>query len=229
MRTLGYEHTPLDQLRVSLDGALLAKVVLAGVAFGLAGRTYLALHHAVAGLAKRWINWPPAWPVAGAAMVLALAGLFGRDYVGLSTPLAEMALAGSAAGFSVFALKIVFTAVTLGSGFVGGEVTPLFVTGAALGAALAGPLNVEVGVLAAVGFVAVFAGASKTPLACAVMSVELFGADALALSALACLVAAVCSGPRGLYPKGSEATTSQTDSGPQTPYLARRFWPRNVG
>ncbi|MCZ7627909.1 MAG: chloride channel protein [Microthrixaceae bacterium] len=98
-----------------------------------------------------------------------------------------------------FALKILFTAVTLGSGFVGGEVTPLFVIGATLGATLAGVLDVPVPFLAALGFVAVFAGAANTPLACTIMGVELFGAGAVPYFAAACVISYVFSSHRDLW------------------------------
>jgi H+/Cl- antiporter ClcA len=99
----------------------------------------------------------------------------------------------------VFALKIVFTAVTLGSGFPGGEVTPLFVTGTTLGAALASPLGLDPKLLAAVGFVAVFAAAANTPLACTIMGVELFGSGATMAIAVGCVIAYVCSAHEGIF------------------------------
>ncbi len=98
-----------------------------------------------------------------------------------------------------FLAKFAFTAVTLGSGFVGGEVTPLFVIGATLGATLAGVLDVPVPLLAALGFVAVFAGAANTPLACTIMGAELFGAGAVGYVAIACVLAFVFSSHRGIY------------------------------
>jgi H+/Cl- antiporter ClcA len=109
------------------------------------------------------------------------------------------ALDGTGVVWYAFALKLLFTAVTLGSGFQGGEVTPLFVIGATLGAALAVPLGVPVGLLASVGFVAVFAAATNTPLACTIMGLELFGAAALPYLAVGCVVAYVFSSHRGIY------------------------------
>jgi chloride channel protein, CIC family len=96
-------------------------------------------------------------------------------------------------------LKIVFTAVTLGALFQGGEVTPLFVVGATLGTTLAGVLGVPPTLLAALGFVAVFAAATNTPIACTIMGVELFGAGAALYFATACVVSYVFSAHRGIY------------------------------
>ena len=93
-----------------------------------------------------------------------------------------------------------FTAVTLGCAFPGGEVAPLFVIGATLGAALAQPLGLPIPLLAAIGFVAVFAGAANKPLACTIMGVELFGAGATVTIAIGCITAYVFSNHLGIYP-----------------------------
>ncbi|MHB8467348.1 MAG: chloride channel protein, partial [Acidimicrobiales bacterium] len=135
-----------------------------------------------------------------------------RDYLGLSIPLITRSLAGGIGIISfAFALKLLFTSVTLGTGFQGGEVTPLFVIGATLGATLGQLLGVPIPLMAAIGFVAVFAGATNTPLACTIMGVELFGGAPLVLLAVACVVSYVFSSHRGIYgaqrvdtPKGSD-------------------------
>lgn len=199
VRALGYHHNALRPLAVEVDFALLGKVALAGLAFGLAGAAFVELHHAVRALLARTIPWPPLRPFVGGIAVLALVALNGRDYLGLSLGLSSRALDGEHLGFAVFALKILFTAITLGAGFPGGEVTPIFVTGATLGAALASPLGVDTRLLAGIGFVAVFAGVANTPLACTIMSVELFGSGAVMPFAVGCVVAYVFSSHRGIY------------------------------
>jgi H+/Cl- antiporter ClcA len=196
---LGYHHPARAPLDVSLDVWLVAKVAVAGLAFGLAGAAFAELTHAVRRTMSR-VNWPPLRTVVGGIAVIGLAALFGRDYLGLSLPLADRALAGDQLSFAVFALKIIFTAITLGCAFPGGEITPLFVIGATLGAALATPLHLPVALLAAIGFVAVFAGAANTPLACTIMGVELFGSAAVVPIAVGCVIAYVFSSHRGIYP-----------------------------
>jgi H+/Cl- antiporter ClcA len=101
--------------------------------------------------------------------------------------------------FAVFALKLGFTVLTLGAGFKGGEVTPLFFIGATLGSALSGIIPLPTALLAAMGFVAVFAGATNTPLACTVMGLELFGIENGTYLALACVVAYLSSGHHSIY------------------------------
>ena len=118
----------------------------------------------------------------------------------MSIPLIEQSLAGGAAVATfAFAWKLLFTVVTLGSGFQGGEVTPLFVIGATLGATLGDVLGAPVPLFAALGFVAVFAGATNTPIACTVMAVELFGAGPVVPAAITCVIAYVCSDRRSIY------------------------------
>ncbi len=84
-------------------------------------------------------------------------------------------------------------------GYKGGEVTPLFFIGATLGSALSIILPLPVGLMAGMGFVAVFAGAANTPLACSIMAMELFGADCGVYVAIACVVAYLVSGHNGIY------------------------------
>jgi H+/Cl- antiporter ClcA len=98
-----------------------------------------------------------------------------------------------------FLLKILFTGFTLGAGFKGGEVTPLFFVGATLGSALSLVVPMPIALLAGMGFVAVFSGATHTPIACSLMGIELFGLESSIYIALACVIAYFCSGTLGIY------------------------------
>ena len=99
----------------------------------------------------------------------------------------------------VFLIKLGLTALTLGSGFKGGEVTPLFFIGATLGSALSLIVPLPVALLAGMGFTAVFAGAANTPIACVLMGIELFGTESALYIALACVVSYLFSGHTGIY------------------------------
>lgn len=199
VRGLGHAHAARLSLDIPVEADVLAKIALAGIAFGLVSTLFAALVHHIERQAARWIAWKPLRLAAGGVAIVGLVALFGRDYLGLSLPLADHALAGVDPGDWAWALKLLFTVVALGSGIPGGEVTPLFVIGATLGGALAGPLHLPVPVLAAVGFVAVFAGAANTPLACTIMGAELFGSGAIVASAVGCVIAYVASSHRGIY------------------------------
>ncbi|WP_237478616.1 DUF190 domain-containing protein [Lichenibacterium dinghuense] len=186
--------------------ALLVKVALAGVAFGLAGLAFSEASHSFGSTFKRLC--PVAWlrPVIGGLLVIGLTHAIGtREYLGLGVTSPNPGDASIVAFFGgrvfpwAWAWKILFTVVTLGSGFKGGEVTPLFFIGAALGNALSALLDAPVDLFAGLGFVAIFAGASNTPIACTIMGIELFGASNAPYVAVACFVAYLCSGHSGIY------------------------------
>lgn len=200
-RLLGAAHSHYPHLaQLELDPLLLIKVVLAGIAFGITSLLFIELTHGVRYLARVLVRWAPLRPVLGGVVLVLLTLILGtHDYLGLSLPLIENSLDGVGVIGFAFLLKLIFTAVTLGTGFLGGEVTPLFVIGATLGYSLGRLLGVEPAVMASLGFVAVFAGASNTPLACAIMGIELFGGGSPIYLAVACFVAYLASGHRGIY------------------------------
>jgi H+/Cl- antiporter ClcA len=176
--------------------------MLAGVAFGLVSMLFTRLTHAIADLAKRYILSAPLRPVAGGLIVTTAVFGIGPShtlkYLGLGIPTIVASFTTRLPAFD-FAAKILFTAVTLGSGFKGGEVTPLFYIGSTLGNALSHVLPLPPSLLAAMGFVAVFSGAANTPLASTLMAVELFGAEAGAYAGIACVLSYLFSGHGGIY------------------------------
>ncbi|HVT76509.1 MAG TPA: chloride channel protein [Acidimicrobiales bacterium] len=199
VRGLGYHHQTYAALAPHVGPLLVLKVALAGIAFGLAGAAFAWATEQLKDRTAQWMPWLPLRATVGGVVAVAFILAVGRDYSGLSVGLATTALAGHHVASWAFAAKLVATAICLGFGFVGGEVTPLFVIGATLGAALAAPLHVAQRTLAGVGFVSVFAGAANTPLACTVMAVELFGGGILVPAAVACVAAYVFSTHRGIY------------------------------
>lgn len=191
----------------ALQGMLALKVALAAVAFGLASALFVHASHLVQGVFEKRVALPWLRPAIGGCMVIALAWILGtRDYLGLGVAtedgtgvsIINAFREGGATPWS-WLWKTIFTAITLGSGFKGGEVTPLFFVGATLGCVLGSALGVPVDLMAGLGFVAVFAGATKTPLACTIMGIELFGAAWLPHIALACFVACAFGGGTSIY------------------------------
>jgi H+/Cl- antiporter ClcA len=211
----GVHHTlyHISYLAGAVDGAfhveplLLIKIALCGVAFGVVGLIFAEANHSFSALMKSFIPYAPLRPFVGGLFVIGLVYLCGtRDYLGLgvwSPDPGAVTISSLFNGAHIhawsWALKLVFTVVTLGAGFKGGEVTPLFFIGAALGNALSGLLGAPTDLLAAIGFVAVFAAASNTPLACTLMGVELFGSTHTVYIAVGCWVAYLCSGHSGIY------------------------------
>ena len=177
----------------------MAKIAVAALAFGVVAKLFVETVHAVRHTVVDRVRWAPLAPALGGIVTLVLVGLVGRRYLGLSIPLLDDALAGAHPGLHVALLKLLFTVVALGSGFVGGEVTPLFVVGATLGGALDRWLDLPPQVLAACGMVAVFGAAANTPIACTVLAAELFGSSMLVPAAIACVVAFTVSGRHGIY------------------------------
>ena len=201
VRGLGVHHLatqPVEAIATDLGHVL--RLFGLGLAFGLVSAVFIIATRGVKLLAARTLRWSPSRPVVGGVLVLAMMVAVGtRDYLGLSLPIASSALAGDDTSASVFALKMLFTVVTLGFGFYGGEVTPLLVIGAALGAALAPALGLPIALGAALGYVGVFAGAANVPLTCTIMAVELFGGDALVPAAIVCIIAHLFSTRRSIY------------------------------
>jgi len=229
-RALGIHHPPLRAIAVPdltvLNGA---RLMVAGVAFGVAALVFVELTHGLRRVLTKRLPQPWMRPAVGGALVLAMTlAVRTRDYNGLSLPLIDRALTGASVVAAAFALKLVFTSVTIGSGFPGGEVTPLFCVGACLGNVLAGPLGMDRRTLAALGFVAVYAAASNTPLTGMVLAAELFGGRGLVLFAVVNLVAYQSSGHRSVYgrqriirPKGGLAHGHHTVSDAEAARLNR--------
>lgn len=193
--------------RFEIEPLLLAKVALAGVAFGLVSLLFAESQHRLSALFKRLIPFAPFRPAVGGVILIIMVFALGtRQYLGLgvwSPNPGDVTILGffdpNRADYWSWLLKLVFTVVTLSAGFKGGEVTPLFFIGAALGNALAWVLGAPPELFAALGFVAVFAGASNTPLASTLLGIELFGGEHTPYIAVACFVAYLCSGHSGIY------------------------------
>jgi H+/Cl- antiporter ClcA/CBS domain-containing protein len=200
-RAWGAAHSHYPALiNLEIEPLLLIKVALAGVAFGLTSILFVELTHSIKYLQTTFVKYPPLRSCIGGIVIIALVLLVGtQDYLGLSLPLIHQSVSGEGVVAFAFLLKLIFTSITLGSGFLGGEVTPLFVIGSTLGYTLGRLLGVDPTFLASVGFVAVFAGASNTPFACALMGIELFGGGSALYLFVGCMIAYLASGHRGIY------------------------------
>ncbi len=136
----------------------------------------------------------------GGCAIVALTLLLGtNDYNGAGMNVITRAIEEGAARPDAFFWKLLFTALTLGTGYKGGEVVPCFFVGATFGCVLGSLLGIPAGFAAAIGLVAVFCGAVNCPLASILLSVELFGSTELVYFALACGIAYMLSGYFGLY------------------------------
>lgn len=197
---LGIHHTPYPPvLAVPLTIGALLGVGIAGALFGLTGRAFAFAVRRLSGAMRTWITYAPLRPFIGGIVIAALIGLTGGyHYTGLGIPTIQSALSHPLAPWDWLG-KLIFTVMSLGSGFKGGEVTPLFYIGATLGNALAPLLHLPFPLLAALGFVAVFAGAANTPLASTLMAMEIFGPELGGYACLACVMSYLCAGKMGIY------------------------------
>jgi len=210
----GIHHTiyhldvaPGSGMHAAFDALLLGKVALAGVCFGWGGRLFSELTHTLQGAFKKLVPYAPLRPAVGGVLVIAMVWLLGtRDYLGLGVSAPPHGTVSILAAFEAdgatpwsWLWKTVFTAVTISSGFKGGEVTPLFFIGATMGHSLGVLLHAPIPLFAALGFIAVFAGAANTPLACTLMGIELFGAHYGVCFGVACFVAYFFGGHSGIY------------------------------
>lgn len=197
---LGNAHTEYPHLPIpDWTPALPFKLLIAGSLFGLAGRLYMWLGDRLSDRVTSHISWPPFRPVIGGLATIALAALVGRDYLGLSLPLLGNAVSGAHVDWWDPVLKMVFTVIALGTGFVGGEVIPLFVIGATLGSTLAGPLHMSPALLAACGLATLFTTAAQIAVAGVAIATELFGWNATIPAAIVAVAAWMTIGRQGLY------------------------------
>ena len=193
-----YRVTEVPELNVK---RLVASIV-AGAIFGLCGMAFAKCTHAVSHFARKHIAKAPWRPVAGGVIVtIAVFGIgLSRTskYLGLGVPTIVASFQDKLPPYD-FAGKFLFTTLTIGTGFKGGEVTPLFYIGSTLGNALSRFLPLPTSLLAGMGFAAVFAGAANTPIASTLMAMELFGAEAGAYAGIACVISYLFSGHAGIY------------------------------
>lgn len=207
----GIAHTHYQVNIVAVDDVtkawLMGKVVIAAIAFGLVSALFSNLSHRVTAAFKTIVPRAEFRPVVGGFLVIGLFFFAGTgDYLGLGVlgnrpdaiTLPAM-FTSTEIPATAWGWKLLFTVLTLGAGFKGGEVTPLFFIGAALGNTLALAMNAPIDLFAALGFVAIFAGATKTPVASTFLGMELFGAGHGLFLATACIVAFRCSGTKGVY------------------------------
>jgi H+/Cl- antiporter ClcA len=194
-----YFHRTLPILPPLTERAFVS-TLLAGVVFGLVALLLIETLRWVHALAHR--APVPGWVVAsiGGAVIALGAWLTSDRYLGLGLPTLEAAVVGQAMPPDASLLKILFTAVSLGTGGSGGIVTPIFFIGATAGSTVAQMMGLDQGTFAAIGMVAVLAGAANAPLAAAVMAIELFGPSIGSFAAIAAIVAFIMSGHRSVYP-----------------------------
>lgn len=199
---LGTTHTSYPVApSVPLSPTLLLEWIVFGAVVALVTTAFIELTHRIKALGERHAPRLPVRMFFGGLAVVVLWKIVGTsDYLGLGVPMIQRAFEDPKLPVYAFALKLVFTAVTIGSGFLGGEVTPLFFVGAALGSVLARLFGIPIELGAGVGLAAVFAASSNTPLALSIMAMELLGRGVFPHVVIVCVVAYLLAGHRSIYP-----------------------------
>jgi len=197
-------HSQFPKIAIdSFHAHVLLWVVIAGIVFGLAARVFSSVTHGIEKLNSRFIKYPPLRPFIAGLILVVLYYIEGSyRYVGLGIPIINETFQPQEHLETTLkdpAFKTLFTAITVGSGFKGGEFVPLVFIGSTLGSALALILPVSLKILVAVGFAAVFAGAANAPIACSLMAIEIFGMDIAPYAVVGCFMSYFFSGYKGIY------------------------------
>ena len=175
------------------------KFLVLAVLVAMLGIVMCTIFHKAEHLAHHVFKNPWLRIAVGGLLVMGLTLIVGdHRYNGAGMDMALEAVAGQADWYD-FALKMLFTAITLAAGFKGGEIVPTFCVGATFGCVLGAVLGLEPGVAAALGLVGLFCCATNSPFASIVLSIEMFGGGNLHLFALVCVICFVLSGHSGLY------------------------------
>lgn len=179
-------------------GSLLKVSLIAALCAGLSVVFCITLHQTGRGLKKLFKN-PYLRIIAGSFAIIMLTYVSGgTDYNGAGGDIISNAISGNAKP-EAFLFKIIFTAITLGAGFKGGEIVPTFFIGSTFGCTVAGLIGFDPGFGAAIGLIATFCGVVNCPIASLFLSIELFGSEGIILFAAAVGISYVLSGYYSLY------------------------------
>lgn len=183
----------------NITPSVVLKVIIASILFGLISKLFSELTHKLKEIFSTTFENVSIKSAVGGIIVIALTYIVGtRDYLGLSIPLITDSFTGQVSPFA-FINKMIFTTLTLGTGFQGGEVTPLFVIGSTFGNALSNILNISPSFLACLGLIGVFSGATNSPITSFILGIEMFGSQGCQYMFMACAISYLFSGHSGIY------------------------------
>ncbi|MCI3918730.1 chloride channel protein [Paenibacillus sp. TRM 82003] len=196
-----HEHFTIQSIpEITLDSV--TKVILASILFGLLSAGYCWLRHRIQLLSEKHLrNNHMLRASLGGLVIVALVLLIGsQDYAGRGLDTVRQAFETGNVPTFAFLYKLLFTAVTMGMGFVGGEAVPLFFMGATLGSVLSSVFELPHSFLAALGMIGVFCGAANTPISCIFLAIEMFEGKGSEYFLIVCLLSYLCSGRQGVWP-----------------------------
>ena len=179
---------------------LFGKTVLLAALFGVVSIVFCMIMHQTEHLLEHHIRNPYVKIFVGGAAVLVLCGLLGSDmYLGSGMHIIEHIFHEGHTDKLAFLLKMIFTALTIGAGFKGGEIVPSLTIGAAFGCVMAPVFGFDVPLAAAMGMIGVFCGVTNCPITSLLISFELFGFAGMPYYLTTVAVSYMLSGYYGLY------------------------------
>ena len=198
--SFGVSHSHYSILEIpSITFISVFKVIIAAILFGLVSKLFSEFTHKLKDIFSSKFKSAAIKSMMGGFLVIILTYLIGtRDYLGLSLPLISNSFTSEVSPFAFFN-KLLFTSLTLGTGFQGGEVTPLFVIGSTFGNTLANIMNISPSFLAALGLIGVFSGATNAPITSFILGLELFGGQGIEFMFMTCAISYLFSGHSGIY------------------------------
>ena len=186
-------------LNTPISPELIFKIIVLGVLCGILSMAFCSLMHKTSHTLAEWMPNPYIRAFVGGLAIIALTLPLGTaDYNGAGTHMIEQSFVGQVAWYT-FLVKMAFTAITIGSGFKGGEIVPTLFVGATFGCVVGPLLSLPSSLAAAVSMIATFCGVVNAPLASIFLGVEMFGTGDIVLFAIVCAISYVCSGYYSLY------------------------------
>lgn len=187
---------PLD---FEITPELIAQIIILGMLCGVLSIVFCCVMHKTSHLLTKWMPNPYIKVFVGGCIIILLTIMIGTtDYNGAGTHMIENSLVSQVAWYA-FLLKMLFTAITIGSGYKGGEIVPTLFIGATFGCVVGPLLGLPSSLSAAVSMIAVFCGVVNAPIASIFLGVEMFGTGDIVLFAIVCAISYVCSGYYSLY------------------------------
>lgn len=182
-----------------LSALMCLKIIILGIAAAFLSMLFCIAIHKSEELMTKFFKKDYIRAFCGGCIIIALTLIAGTfDYNGAGMDIIEKALSGNAKP-EAFVMKLLFTAITVGAGFKGGEIVPAFFVGSTFGAVFGGVLGLDPAFAAALSLICVFCGIANCPLAAVMLGVELFGSEAIVFFALVSGIAFVVTGRFGLY------------------------------
>lgn len=175
------------------------KVMLLAFACAILGIIFCTTLHKTHSIFEKYIKNPYIRAVVGGLVIVVLSFIFSSgDYNGAGMNIVEKAIGGNVKP-EAFIIKLIFTAITVGAGFKGGEIVPTFFVGATFGCTFGSLLGLDAGFSAAIGLIALFCAVVNCPIASIFLSLEIFGSEGMLLFAFAVSISYLLSGYYGLY------------------------------